>query len=150
HRWSEHYAVTRRPLLFRQRLPRQADLDRPLQFPELDLDVGQRIGDTLDLLGSKLAAEWLVRPDTHSVHIDQASVRIEIPPNAMGQPIPVIAKRERLVEISYDGFDFRQAAWVLALIFGAELSELLGPLLGRANEGFSEPGIERDRVGQLG
>src|SRR5262249_50460356 len=58
-----------------------------------------------------------------------------------GQPIPIVAERERLVETSHDGIGFRQAAGVLALILGAELSEPLGAVFCGPDKGldFSEP-----------
>jgi hypothetical protein len=60
----------------------QAILDRPLQLPELDLDVGQGIGDALDPLGGEHTAQRLVRSEAHGVHINRASIRIESPPNS--------------------------------------------------------------------
>jgi hypothetical protein len=147
-------AVLRRTQqLGRQWFWRQAIFDRPLQIPELGLDIFERFSDLLDLLDSELAAQRrLARSKAHGVHIDQAEVRIESPPDAVGQPISLVAERERLVEKSHDCVGFRQAARVRALVFGAEGAKPLGPLFCGPGEGlvFSEPRLARNHVGQLG
>jgi hypothetical protein len=103
-------------------------LDPSLQLPQGGFQIVKCVRQLLDFADRKIPMPFFARPECCRAYSNHASIYIEPPPSAVGEPVALIAQRDCLPKALCDVVGFGQPARMRSGVLVAKLLHELRPL----------------------